>query len=186
MSSKVVWLIAVVAALVAGDNKALIAQTSGPQPDVVVTDQSPPAASAIPQRTIPPAGQSSGGSGAGPRLSPSTPSQFAANRPTQRLPQVNLNIRLARVPKMMGDFFGPPSNQLCQNIDINGNGDFQQFCFAVPDPSSLTGRLRVQDNNSAIPQDRVFFDYSFFHNSQLLPSGPDASRYTPGFEKDVC
>ena len=50
-----------------------------------------------------------------------------------------------------------------------------------------TQRVKICEDNSPIPVDRVFFDYNHFENA-ILSSGPqprslDADRYTPGFEK---
>jgi len=36
---------------------------------------------------------------------------------------------------------------------------------------------------SPLPRDRILFDYSFFGNVPLTPSGVDVQRLTPGFEK---
>ncbi len=45
------------------------------------------------------------------------------------------------------------------------------------------GRQKLIENNSPIPQDRVFFNYSRFGNVPLTLDGIDIDRYTPGFEK---
>ncbi|MEN1680653.1 MAG: hypothetical protein AAGJ46_13775 [Planctomycetota bacterium] len=55
----------------------------------------------------------------------------------------------------------------------------------VPSPSAgdVVGRVRLQDNNSPIPRDRIYFDYSFFHNVPFTPTGVSVNRFSPGFEK---
>ncbi len=55
----------------------------------------------------------------------------------------------------------------------------------VPSPGGggAVGRVKIAESNSPIPRDRVFFNYSLFHNVPLTSQGPDVNRYTPGFEK---
>jgi len=55
----------------------------------------------------------------------------------------------------------------------------------IPNPGAgdLVGRVRLSDNNSAMPQDRIFVDYNYLHNVPLTASGVDVNRFTPGFEK---
>ncbi len=55
--------------------------------------------------------------------------------------------------------------------------------FQVPSPSSsILGAQRLSDNDCTLPTDRVFGDYSYFHNAELT-SPIDANRFVPGFEK---
>ncbi len=62
---------------------------------------------------------------------------------------------------------------------------FQEQEIVLPNPAAadFVGRVRIQDNNSPLPKDRVFFDYNFFHNVPLNASGVDVNRFAPGFEK---
>ena len=55
----------------------------------------------------------------------------------------------------------------------------------VPAPSAggSVGRVRLSDNNSALPQNRLFFDYHYFKSVPLTDSGVDVNRFTPGFER---
>lgn len=55
----------------------------------------------------------------------------------------------------------------------------------LPNPSAgdIIGRVRLQDNNSPIPQDRCFFDYNYFHNVPFTPGGVDVNRFAPGLER---
>lgn len=55
----------------------------------------------------------------------------------------------------------------------------------IPSPASggVVGRLKIAENGSPIPRDRVFFNYSFFDNVPLTSSGVNVNRFTPGFEK---
>ncbi|TWU22577.1 hypothetical protein [Bythopirellula polymerisocia] len=62
---------------------------------------------------------------------------------------------------------------------------YQEVEFVLPNPSAadFVGRVRVQDNNSPLPKDRVFFDYNLFTNVPLNAAGVDVNRFAPGFEK---
>lgn len=57
--------------------------------------------------------------------------------------------------------------------------------IVVPNPGSggAIGKVKLAENNSARPQDRLFFDYQFFSSVPLLTNGVDVTRFTPGFEK---
>lgn len=57
-----------------------------------------------------------------------------------------------------------------------------------------TARLRIADNNKALPQDRIYFNYNHFRNALFVEPGADSSfpsqqfsidRYTLGFEKTL-
>ena len=50
-------------------------------------------------------------------------------------------------------------------------------------PSSVTGRMKLAENVSPIPRNRLFFNYSSFNNVPLTPQGITVNRFTPGFEK---
>lgn len=50
-------------------------------------------------------------------------------------------------------------------------------------PSYTVGVLKVAENNSPIPRDRVYFNYNYFQNTPLTGSGVNVNRMTPGFEK---
>ena len=45
--------------------------------------------------------------------------------------------------------------------------------------------MKIGDDTSPLPVDRVFFDYNHFHNALLTANGQDISlnRYTFGLEK---
>ncbi len=116
------------------------------------------------------------------------PAQTAADRSTTPVPQGDFSARLARTPKMMGDFFGGSFSCYQFFADIDGDGMIDlndRLKLSVPGagPTDLGGRPRVYDNNAALPQDRVYFDYSYFHGAQLLPGGVGVNRFAPGVEK---
>jgi hypothetical protein len=50
-------------------------------------------------------------------------------------------------------------------------------------PGDIVGRVRMQDNNSAMPQDRFYFDYNYFHNVRFTGNGFGVNRFVPGVEK---
>ncbi|MCA8990812.1 MAG: hypothetical protein KDA88_02480 [Planctomycetaceae bacterium] len=48
---------------------------------------------------------------------------------------------------------------------------------------ATAGRIKLAENSSPLPQDRVLLNYSYFHNVNLAPGGVNVNRITPGFEK---
>ncbi len=50
-------------------------------------------------------------------------------------------------------------------------------------PSNNNGQLKLAENVSPLPRDRIFFNYSLFNRVPLTPGGVDVSRFSPGFEK---
>ena len=61
-------------------------------------------------------------------------------------------------------------------------------CIIIPTPGSggNVGRIKVSDNNMALPMDRIMFDYTFFDDVPLTQRGVAVNRFTPGFEKTFC
>ncbi|MEX2138193.1 MAG: hypothetical protein WD894_02945 [Pirellulales bacterium] len=55
------------------------------------------------------------------------------------------------------------------------------------DPASsgagVLGTSKLAENCSPLPRDRVYFNYSMFDDTPLLPSGQDVHRFSPGVEK---
>jgi hypothetical protein len=83
---------------------------------------------------------------------------------------------LSASPNAVGDFFGISHPFFVQTL---GFGDFY-----VPDPSaSVVGRIKASENNSPIPQDRLFLDYTFYDDVPFLGQGIGVSRFVPGFER---
>ncbi|MEC9091779.1 MAG: hypothetical protein VX438_03670 [Planctomycetota bacterium] len=96
---------------------------------------------------------------------------------------------LGRTPRMFGDWFGPgigiaTSSQGPSMID-------QVEAFAQIPQSGRVGK--IAENNSALPFDRFFVNYSYFHNAyDASVFGPDPlensantaiNRYTVGMER---
>jgi hypothetical protein len=50
-------------------------------------------------------------------------------------------------------------------------------------PGANVGFVKLSENVSPLPRDRVYFSYSYFHNAQIGDIRNDVNRYTPGFEK---
>lgn len=94
------------------------------------------------------------------------------------------SLRLASVPNMLGDF--GMFFEMAESSTSNGS--------AVIDLPLAGGGLRtkISENNKALPMDRVYFQYSHFHNaanSDLDTATPGnefsshLDRYTVGLEK---
>ena len=62
---------------------------------------------------------------------------------------------------------------------------YKTTTLLVPGPNigDIVGRVRIQDNNSALPRDRFIFDYNFFYNVPLASNGVNVNRFVPGIEK---
>jgi hypothetical protein len=84
-------------------------------------------------------------------------------------------------PNEIGD--NPFSSTTYRLTFVGGTTNAKFVTFQVPSPSaSMLGAQRLGDDDCTLPRDRVFADYSFFHDAQLgTPS--DANRFVPGFEK---
>ncbi len=97
-------------------------------------------------------------------------------------------------PNMIGDFF-LGSGSIYQTL-TSGGGDTGKpgvttthLLGTIP-AAGGTRRVKISENNSPIPRDRVFFDYNNFQNALYVPgtgTSPGHStsiqRYMPGFEK---
>ena len=90
-----------------------------------------------------------------------------------------------------GPFFG-----VATDIQDFGNGNsqintadiFEQIIIegtggGSTGPGLLLGRVKIAENNSPLPRDRVFVNYSHFNNVPIFPGGVNVNRITPGFEK---
>ncbi len=89
---------------------------------------------------------------------------------------------LSQVPAFMGDFFGGAG----QTISNTPNTFSSPFSLGSPVSianSTGVGIMKLAENTSPLPRDRVFFSYNHFSNLNLGPGGISVDRYTPGFEK---
>ncbi len=66
------------------------------------------------------------------------------------------------------------------NWNINYAYSYQS---AIRLPSAVTGRMKLAENVSPLPQDRVYMNYSLFNNVPLTQNGIAVNRFTPGFER---
>ena len=81
-------------------------------------------------------------------------------------------------PNMIGDFFS--SGGFYYN---NYHMVYSSSCCSFPGPGAVIGSTKIAENSSPIPQDRFFFNYSYFDSTSLYPGDVDVHRFTPGFEK---
>lgn len=113
-------------------------------------------------------------------------------------------------PGPLGDFLGRIAENASFTEDFNGNGvldpgedlnlngviDISPLIdeaevfglyrqIIIPSPGDIVGRLKIAENNSPVPRDRLIFDYTFFENVGLHPNGMDVQRFVPGFEKTL-
>lgn len=103
-----------------------------------------------------------------PRTTPPRPAQSATQPQPVRAPR--RTIRLARVPNMFGDFFPiTPSVSFVAPV-ISPNDPTNPTVLGpvdgeIQDPMFGGGPgLRISENNSAVPQGRVYVNYNYFHN----------------------
>ncbi|MBI3840007.1 MAG: hypothetical protein HY288_18960 [Planctomycetia bacterium] len=142
-----------------------------PQATPQTTPQATP--QATPQPTPQPA----------PRPAPS--SDFALEGATRSLG--GAGSPTSSTPYMIGDFFSS-AGQIFVSGPSNPNALAKsQFIGTIPNAGG-TRRVKISENNSPIPRDRVFFAFNEFNNAALLvqqnePNLIDIQRYTPGFEK---
>lgn len=54
---------------------------------------------------------------------------------------------------------------------------------AVLIPGANVGFVKLSENVSPLPRDRVYFNYSYFHSALVGDFRTDVNRFTPGFEK---
>jgi hypothetical protein len=81
-------------------------------------------------------------------------------------------------PNMIGDIFG------AGGIFIqNEEGEGPTTLGRAPLPGNTVPRFKMADNTSPLPQDRVYFDYSFYGNVQISDPGIGVNGFAPGFEK---
>ncbi len=87
-------------------------------------------------------------------------------------------------PNMIGDNLGGPSIPIYTDFYREGPTHAEQsFELGSGTGGAVVGRVKLADNNSPLPRDRVFFDYNYFHNARIIAGGKSVNRFTPGFEK---
>ncbi|MCO6043716.1 hypothetical protein NG895_07335 [Aeoliella sp. ICT_H6.2] len=83
------------------------------------------------------------------------------------------------------DVFDNDTDTLASMTGVEAYQIFEVNKLVLPaaNPGDLVGRVRIQDNNSALPQDRVYLDYNYFHNARFTDAGFGVNRLTPGIER---
>jgi hypothetical protein len=87
---------------------------------------------------------------------------------------------------MIGDFFGGGRGTLDIYYWSSYYGAYCPCDVFFPSPGAVLGATKIAENTSPLPQDRIFFNYSYFDNTPLYPGGVNVSRFTPGVEKTFC
>jgi len=115
--------------------------------------------------------------------------------PTAMLAYQSPMTGLASVPNMFGDsFFGGGQitvcSMYCPGDDVPvGMSISESYCSTADIPPIGVRRLKISENNKALPMDRVFFTYNHFQNAlDETPGFGDArsfpyDQYTVGVEK---
>lgn len=112
-----------------------------------------------------------------PDAGPSSTDLFAANLGRGSEGAFGSSLLGATTPEMMGDFFGPGGSPSVFSRE------YQQFTIPVPSAGYALGRMKLAENSSPIPRDRIFFNYSHFTGVPLSSQPISVNRYSPGFEK---
>ncbi len=98
-------------------------------------------------------------------------------------------------PNMIGDFFGTSGVSLIslgsEGVGYDSFGNVTGYnrdtpgipAGASPGTGGGVGRIKLAENTSILPTDRVYFGYQFFDSTRLSPNGTDVNRFVPGFEK---
>lgn len=85
----------------------------------------------------------------------------------------------------IGDFFAPDGQAaLMSGVNLGAGGTYTGAFTDQPlSPGVGIGRFKTSDSNSPIPRDRLFLDYSLFHNARLTPNDINIQRFVPGIER---
>ena len=115
---------------------------------------------------------------------------FLLSADPSKIPASNFQLNVSPQRIELGDLRTDVSYAAVSNGGVTPSGHdifdlFEVSQVTIPIAGAVVGRTRLQDNNSAMPQDRVFFDYNFFHNVPLLANGIDVNRFTPGIERTI-
>jgi len=126
-----------------------------------------------------------------PRTTPSPASRF---EPLAQLASRSPIIRLAGMPNMYGDFFGTSGQIRACFFDyqepLGPLHDEQPpvRCVTVDiPPAGGSGRMKIAENNKALPMDRVYFIYNHYAGALQATASPTrvfpVDRYVVGMEK---
>ena len=84
------------------------------------------------------------------------------------------------VPSASG--FIPIEQSVSQRYDSYAFYDYV-IDTTVLTPGANVGFVKLSENVSPLPRDRVYFNYSYFHNALIGDLRNDVNRFTPGIEK---
>ncbi len=107
--------------------------------------------------------------------SPDAANLLAFNRSASSGGFFGSSLRGATAPEMMGDFFGGAPSVFDRGPTT--------FSVPVPTTSFTLGRMKQAENNTPVPTDRIFFNYSLFTDVPLATAPITVNRFAPGFEK---
>ncbi len=86
--------------------------------------------------------------------------------------------------------FVPSASGFVDGSPTTGVPTYDAYAFydyvvetTVPVPGANVGFVKLTENVSPLPRDRVYFNYSFFHNALIGDLRNDVNRFTPGVEK---
>ena len=163
-------------------------------------DVCPPGSSAIIQEsTTPPASSTDQQAQPAPdaEVKP-TPATAATTPEAANMPQTNSAFEQSlagqydvasasdfAAPNMVGDFFGAAGGATVATGVYDG-GFIPLNTQSVnnsPGTGGGVGRIKLAENTSILPRDRVYFGYQYFNGVPLTSNGVNVNRYVPGFEK---
>ena len=124
----------------------------------------------------------------GPPVAATTPGPATGNAP-EPSPAADLFAQTdvgaaggaaSAAPNMVGDFFGSGGLFI-----VFQNSTSSSVVGTAPVPGGAIPRFKMAEDTSPLPQDRVFFDYSYYHDVPINSPNPNinVNSYTPGFEK---
>ena len=128
-----------------------------------------------------------------PQVAPTPPRQPAPAQDSRRwLGFRSRRRRLARAPDMLGDSLQPPIHLLLNPVDL-----FQGIAVeSVLPVAGGSWRSKISEHNKALPVDRIFAGYNYFHNAvsrganspgfgDSVGQEASASRFTLGTERTI-
>ncbi len=80
---------------------------------------------------------------------------------------------------------GATAGQSIDDIRLYTSQFEMEYVVSVPSPGTGggAGRMKIAENTSPMPRDRLIFDYGYFDNVPLAPGGANVNRFFLGFEK---
>jgi hypothetical protein len=86
--------------------------------------------------------------------------------------------------------FDPAASGYVAAPDASGVSSFTAYAFydyvidsTLLQPGANVGFVKLSENVSPLPRDRVYMNYSYFHNALIGDLRNDVNRFTPGVEK---